>query len=156
MTELELRPLMPEDAHGARAVVSARLGRTRYEARALEQLDAALSFEDPEYMALLAVAPASARVVGLAMFGAVAGATQVTKLHLLLADEAATCVALATAVCTVAEASGERMVVAELPDDATVRDALSALRDSGFDEEGRVEDFIADGVGLCFLVWRAK
>jgi hypothetical protein len=155
MDEIELRPLMPEDADAARAVIAARLGGTRYEARALEQLDAALSFEDPEYMALLAAEPASGQLAGLVLFGAVAGATRVTKLHLLLGDDAGTGAALAEAVRTVASDSGERMVVAEVPDDMPFRVAATALRERGFREEGRVDDFVTDGVGLRFLVWRA-
>ena len=154
MVEIELRPLMPEDADAARALVIARLGGTRYEARVREQLDVALSFEDPEYMALLAAAPDSDHLVGLSMFGAVAGAQHVTRLHALLGDDAGTCAALAMALRTVASDSGERMVVAEMPDDVVFRDPIEALRDSGFDEEGRVNDFVTDGVGLRFLVWR--
>ena len=156
MDEIELRPLMPEDADAVRAVVVARLSGTRYETRALEQLDVALSFEDPEYMVLLAAEPLSARLTGLAMFGAVAGAQRVTKLHALMGDDEGTCAALASAVRTVASGSGERLVVAELPDDGPFREAIAALRESGFREEGRVDDFVSDGVGLRFLVWRAS
>ena len=155
MDEIELRPLMPEDADAARAVVVARLGGTRYEARALEQLEVALTFEDPEYMALLAAELQSGKLVGLVLFGAVAGAQRTTKLHLLLGDDEGTCGALGDAVRTVASESGERMVVAELPDDLVFRETTAALRDGGFHEEGRVDDFVADGVGLRFLVWRA-
>ena len=155
MDDIELRPLMPDDVGVARALVVARLGGTRYEARALEQLDVALTFEDPEYMALLAAEPGSRQVVGLAMFGAVAGAKQVTKIHALLGDDAATCSALADAVRTVASESGERMVVAEVPDDPAFHDPIAALTTSGFRAEGRVDDFVADGVGLHFLGWRA-
>lgn len=155
MDEIELRPLMPEDAEAARAVIAARLGGTRYEVRVIEQLDVALTFEDPEYMALLAAEPASGQLVGLVMFGEVAGAHRVTKLHALLGDDVGTCAALADAVRTVASESGERMVVAELADELVFDDAIAALRGSGFHEEGRVDDFVADGVGLRFLVWRS-
>lgn len=155
MDEIELRPLMPGDAEAARAVIVARVGGTRYEARALEQLDLALSFEDSEYMALVAAVPRSEQLAGLVMFGAVAGAQRVTKLHALFGNEGI-CAALATAVRTVASESGERMVVAEVPDDSVFRHAMAALRESGFDEEGRVDDFVADGLGLLILVWRAS
>src|SRR6476661_647992 len=135
MDEVELGPLMPEDADAARAVVVAQLGGTRYEARVLEQLEAALSFEDPEYMALLAAAPGSGQLVGITMFGAVAGAQRVSKLHALLGDDAGTCTALASAVRTLASDSGERMVVAEMPDDPVYREAIATLREGGFHEE---------------------
>lgn len=156
MDEIELRALMPGDADAARALVVARFAGTRYESRVLEQLDVALSFEDPEYVALLASEPGSDHLVGLALFGAVAGAQRVTKLHALLGDDDGTCAALADAVRNVAADSGERMVVAELPDDAPFRRAIVALRESGYDEEGQVNDFVCDGVGLRFLVWRPR
>jgi hypothetical protein len=156
MDEIELRPLMPGDADAARALVVARFAGTRYESRVLEQLEVALSFEDPEYVALLASEPGSDHLVGLALFGAVAGAQRVTKLHALLGDDDGTCAALADAVRNVAADSGERMVVAELPDDAPFRSAIVALRESGYAEEGRVDDFVCDGVGLRFLVWRPR
>ena len=156
MDEIELRALMPGDADAARALVVARFAGTRYESRVLEQLDVALSFEDPEYVALLASEPGSDHLVGLALFGAVAGAQRVTKLHALLGDDDGTCAALADAVRNVAADSGERMVVAELPDDAPFRRAIVALRESGYAEEGQVDDFVCDGVGLRFLVWRPR
>ncbi|HET9683051.1 MAG TPA: hypothetical protein VFP15_03050 [Gemmatimonadaceae bacterium] len=156
MDEIELRALMPGDADAARALVVARFAGTRYESRVLEQLDVALSFEDPEYVALLASEPGSDHLVGLALFGAVAGAQRVTKLHALLGDDDGTCASLADAVRNVAADSGERMVVAELPDDAPFRRAIVALRESGYAEEGQVDDFVCDGVGLRFLVWRPR
>ena len=155
MDKIELRPLRPGDADAARALIARRLGGTRYEARALEQLDLALSFEDPEFMALVAAAPPSGKLAGLVIFGAIAGAQRVTKLHALFGDEG-TCAALATAVRTVASESGERVVVAEVPDDSAFRHAMAALRGCGFDEEGHVDDFVADGLGLRILVWRAS
>ena len=156
MVDVELRPLMPEDADAARAAVLAALAGTRYESRVLEQLDVALSFEDPEYIALLAWEPESDNLLGLVLFGTVAGAQQVTKLHALLGDDEGTRVALADVVRSVATDSGERMVVAEVPEDVPFRDAIVALRESGYEEEGRVVDFFRDGVGLLFLVWRAS
>ncbi len=155
MDEIELRALMPEDADAARALVVARFAGTRYESRVLEQLDVALTFEDPEYIALLAAEPGSDHLVGLVLFGAVAGAQRVTKLHALLGDDDGTCAALADAVRNVAADSGERMVIAEVPDDAPFRAAMAALRESGYAEEGRVDDFVCEGVGFRFLVWRA-
>jgi hypothetical protein len=154
VVEIELRPLMPEDADAARAAVLAALAGTRYEMRVLEQLDVALSFEDPEYIAFLAWEPESDNLLGLVLFGTVAGAQQVTRLHALLGDDEGIRAALADVVRSVATDSGERMVVAEVPDDAPFRDAIVALSESGFEEEGRVDDFVCDGVSLLFLVWR--
>ena len=156
MTEIELRPLMPEDADAARAVVVAALAGTRYETRVIEQLDVALTFEDPEYIALLAWEPESDHLLGLVLFGTVAGADQVTKLHALLGDDEGTRAALADVVRSVATDSGERMIVAEVPDDALFQLVIAALHESGYADEGGVDDFVCDGVGLRFLVWRAS
>jgi hypothetical protein len=152
---MTLRALMPDDAGAARAFVARQLGGTRYEARTLEQLDAALSFEDPEYMAVLAFASATARVRGLMLFGTVAGASGVVKLHIMLGEDAPVREALAAAIRDVAEDSGERLIVAELADDEPFRDAMLALEQGGFVEEGRVADFVSDGVALRLYVWRA-
>ena len=154
MDEIALRALMPQDAGAARALVVNQFGRTRYESRVLEQLDAALAFEDPEYMAMLALAPASDEVVGLMLFGTVAGARGVVKVHVVLGDDVATRERLIAAVQNVAQDSGERMIVAEMAEDAPSLDAVEALRACGFIEEGRIADFVCDGVALRLLVWR--
>jgi hypothetical protein len=142
---------MPEHATGARLLVASRLARTRYLARSLEQLETALRFEDPEYLAVLA--ERDGELAALAMFGAVAGASRCTRLHLLVGDDDALD-ALADGVVSVCADAGERLVVCELPDDAIFAAAFSALRAAGFAQEGRVDDYVADGVGLRLLVWR--
>ena len=147
-----LRPLMPDDAVGAREFVSAQFGNARYRARALEVLASALAFEDPEYMALLALDATDEHIVGLALFGTVAGAHAVVKLHGILTTEPAAARALAEAVIEASGQSGERMIVCEVPDDPELSIAASALEQAGFVEQGRVPDFVRDGVALRFLV----
>lgn len=150
--ELVLRPLMPDDAGDARTCVSAQLAGTRYEARAVEQLDIALQFDDPEYMALLASSGDEIALRGLVLFGIVAGARGVVKVHVLVSPELETAVALLRAVLATSEHSGERMIVCELPDDTPLTSAADALEASGFIEAGRVPDFVTDGVALRLLV----
>ena len=152
MTELALRPLMPEDERAARTLVTGALAGSRYLARAVEQLDAALRFEDPEYLAVLA--ERGRDVVALALFGTVAGARQCSKLHLLVGDADALEV-LAGGIAQLCAESGERLLVCELPDDARFSALSDALAACGFSEEGRVADYVADGVALRLLVWRA-
>ena len=149
---LELRALMPEDADPARAFVSGQFTNPRYRARALEVLDTALQFEDPEYMALLAFDGEPARLVGIAVFGTVAGAHAVVKLHGVITSEPAAARALVEAVRHASEHSGERMIVCELPDDPPFAEAVAALQASGFTEQGRVPDFVRDGVALRLFV----
>jgi hypothetical protein len=150
--ELELRALMPDDAGAARALVSGQFAGTRYRARALELLESALRFDDPEYMALLAFADGGARLLGLTLFGTVTGARAVVKVHGVVARERETAVALLDAVRQASEHSGERMIVCELPDDTPFAIARDALEASGFAEEGRVPDFVRDGVALRLFV----
>ena len=150
--ELELRALMPDDAGAARAFLSEQFAGTRYRARALELLESALRFEDPEHMALLAFAQGGARLVGVVLFGTVAGARSVVKIHGVVARERESAVALLDSVRQASERSGERMIVAELPDDAPFAVASEALEASGFAEEGRVPDFVRDGVALRLFV----
>jgi hypothetical protein len=150
--DLELRALMPDDAGAARALVSEQFAGTRYRTRALELLESALRFDDPEYMALLAFSEGGQRLTGLVLFGTVTGARSVVKVHGVVARERETAIALLDAVREASERSGERMIVSELPDDAPFALASAALEASGFAEEGRVPDFIRDGVALRLFV----
>lgn len=149
---ISLSPLMPEHEGASRALVHAQVAGTRYLARTMEQLDTALRFEDPEYLAVLA--ERDGVPVALAMFGTVAGARQCSRLHLLAGADGEALDALAAGVVQVCADAGERLLVAEIPEDAIFAAADSALRAAGLREEGRVADYVADGVGLRILVWR--
>lgn len=150
-----MRALMPEDAGAARALVSGQFQGTIYEARLLEQVEIALTFEDPEYLAVLAFSLQPRVVSGLVLFGAVAGARKVVKIHALVAESAGLLGELLGAVEQVAQGSRERMIVCEVPDDAPFGAATAALLAAGYLAEGRVADFVRDGVELQLLVWRA-
>ena len=62
--------------------------------------------------------------------------------------------ALLRAVHQASAQSGERMIVCELPDDAPFASTARALAANGYAEEGRVADFVCDGVALRLLVRR--
>ena len=81
MIDSSVRVLQPGDAGAARVLVSGHFAGTPYEARILEQLEIAIAGDDPECRALVAIAPA---VRGLALFGEVAGAAGVVKIHALV------------------------------------------------------------------------
>jgi hypothetical protein len=147
-----LRALMPDDVDEARALISERFDGTRYRTRALELLDEALRFEDPEYMGLVAVEGEPEHLVGLILFGAVAGARSVVKVHGVVCRELDAAVALLEAVRRASENSSERMIVCELPDDAPFDISARALAASGYEEEGRVPDFVSDGVAMRLMV----
>lgn len=153
MGVIDRRALMPEDADAARAVIRAALRDTRYLARALEVLDAALAFDDPEFMGLLALGT-DGDVESVAIFGAVAGAFRVVKLHGITGGSAAASAALLDGIAGVCRDAGERMIVAEIPDDAPVNGIAAALEEAGYLLEGRLPDFTADGIDLRLYVWR--
>jgi len=146
---------MPEDARAARDTIIAQLRGTSYLARLLEVLGDALRFEDPEFLCLLAAPGESDPPSGLTVFGTVLGARLVTKVHAVVAPDPRVQLALLDAVRETCERSGERLVVCELPDDAPFDITRVALLASGFREEGRIDDFVRDGVALRLLVWRA-
>src|SRR6186997_790716 len=141
-----VRPLMPEDARAARETVIDGFRGTPYLARMLEVLDDALKFEDPEFLCLLAAPGESDPPAGLVLFGTVLGARLVTKIHAVVAPDPRVQLALLDAVRETCVRSGERLVVCELPHDAPFDVAGVALLASGFSEEGRVEDFVREGV----------
>jgi hypothetical protein len=145
---------MPEDARAARETVVEQFRGTPYLARSLEVLDDALRFEDPEFLCLLAAPGEQDPPSGLALFGTVLGARLVTKIHAVVAADRRVQLALLDAVRETCGRSGERLVVCELPDDAPFDVTRVALLASGFREEGRIDDFVREGVALRLLVWR--
>lgn len=117
--------------------------------RILEQLETAIGGDDAECRALVAIAP---DVRGLALFGEVAGAAGVLKLHALFGDDGDVAQTLARTV----GAMVERMIVCEIAADAPFRVTAETLRELGYEEEGRVADFVSDGVDLLILAWRSR
>ena len=147
---------MPEDADAARATVVDQFRGTPYLSRMLEVLDSALRFEDPEFLCLLAAPAEAGALDGLVLFGAVLGARLATKVHAVVAPDPRVQLALLDAVRETCVRSGERLVVCELPHDTPFDLAAVALVASGYREEGRIEDFVRDGVALRLLVWRPE
>lgn len=149
-----MRPLLPEDAAVASAVLAAAFRGTSYLRRADEVLESALRFEDPEYLCLLAERETNGEAVGLALFGTVVGARLVAKVHYLAGADPRIMLALLGAVRETCVRSGERLVVCEIPRDTPFDVTSVTLVASGFREEGRIEDFVRDGVALRIMVWR--
>ena len=149
-----VRPLMPADAEPARVAVVDQFRATPYLTRTLEVLDSALRFEDPEYLCLLAAPGESDPPIGLVLFGTVLGARRATKVHAVVAPDPRVQLALLDAVRETCVRSGERLVVCELPHDLPFDVTAVGLVASGYREEGRIEDFVRDGVALRLFVWR--
>lgn len=142
-----MRALRSADLTAARALVSAQFGGTPYEARFLEQLELATKGDDPECRALVAGDEPSA----VALFGFVAGATGVAKIHALAGDDRSELRSLARAV----RGTDIRLVVCEFAGDAVFGVTGQILQELGFEEDGRVANFFRDGVDLVVLTWRS-
>jgi hypothetical protein len=154
VSELVVRPLLPEDGAAARHLLADAFRGTPYLPRAEEVLDSALRFEDPEYLCLLAERTTSGEPAGLVLFGTVVGARLTAKVHFVAGADPRVMLALLGAVRETCERSGERLVVCEIPRDTPFDVAAVALVASGYKEEGRIDDFVRDGVALRIMVWR--
>lgn len=154
MTAIVVRPLLPEDAGSARALIGNVFRGSAYLERMNEVLESALRFEDPEFLCLLAGPDEDGPPDGLVLFGTILGARLATKVHAVVAPDPIVQLALVDAVRETCERSGERLVICELPNDPPFDVSAIALAARGFREEGRVEDLVRDGVALRLLVWR--
>lgn len=146
------RPLHPGDEEAVRALVYGALGVTPYVDRVMELLEAA-ERGDPESSAL--VVERDGTVAALALFGIVAGARDVWKLHTVLLapriEPREVGSAIVDAVLERVGARQARQLVAELPEDPAYGNTLALLRARQFEQEGRIPDFYRDGVALLFL-----
>ena len=139
-----------------RALLRAELAGTPYEEPPLAVLELALEGTTAEARGVVAVS-AEDDVVGVAIFGTVAGSVGAGRLHYVTVVASARLRGVSSRLCaavldTLAR-EGCRLVVAEMPDDRALRPGALALTRAGFVDETRVPDFFRDGVALVF--WRA-
>src|SRR5690242_10205135 len=129
------------------------LGVTPYIDRAMEILQRAERGHDVEHRAL--VIARNGTVAGLALFGAVAGAVGVSKLHAVIVAPSVSAAdvgeRIVSAVLDTARREGGRLAIAELPDDPVMGQVRALLTSVGFEEEARVPDFYRDGIALALL-----
>jgi GNAT superfamily N-acetyltransferase len=147
------RTLSPDDHVAARVLLMGALGVTPYIDRAMEVLQHAERSHDDEHRAL--VIARDGTVAGLALYGVVAGALGVMKLHAAVFAPSVTAddvgERLIGAVIDEGRSDGMRLIIAELPDDAVMGQLRALLTSSGFEEEARVPDYFRDGVALRLL-----
>lgn len=119
----------------------------------LASLDAATRSGSEEYRGL--VAHDGDRLVGVIVFGEIAGARGAGRISLLGVEANARGrglgAALVHAALTHLRARGARFVVIELPEHPRLASALRLARRTGFFEEARVGDYVRDGVALLIL-----
>jgi ribosomal protein S18 acetylase RimI-like enzyme len=150
---VDIVPLREHHAEPARLLLLSELGGTPYLELPLRALEGAYSLYDPEYRAFIAVH--NDTVVGLILFGQVAGAVRVGKLHLVAVAPSERKTGIAMELIRAAvddfEAKGTRFMVVEVPDDPALAAGQALLRRCGFHDEARVGDFYRDGVDLLIL-----
>jgi L-amino acid N-acyltransferase YncA len=149
------RALTPDDHVAARVLLMGALGVTPYIDRAMEvlQLAARGAGRDEEHRAL--VIERDGTVAALTLFGTVAGATGVQKLHVAVLAPSVSSEdvgqRIVRAMLDEARGEGARLVVAELPEDPAMGQVRALLASEGFEEEARVPDFYREGVALTRL-----
>jgi ribosomal protein S18 acetylase RimI-like enzyme len=150
---MEIRSLRSAEAHEARGLLEDAFARTPYGASPRLALNRALEAESDESLALGACD--GPRLVGLVLYGMVAGSRGAAKLHAVAVTAAARLRGVAAHMIDAAADAlvrrGARLVVAEAPDDPVMRPGLALLERSGFAVEGRVGDFYRDRVDLLLL-----
>ncbi|HUX32410.1 MAG TPA: hypothetical protein VMV51_00950 [Gemmatimonadaceae bacterium] len=129
----------------ARPLIEAALGGTPYLARALELLSVAEHQTSDECVAVWS--EHAGAVTAVALVGLVAGSQGAGRIHLLLGPDPQ----LVARACDVLRAMPARFAIAEWPDDTSFADAIRRLREAGFEEDARIQDFYRPGVDQLFL-----
>ena len=152
-SDVALRPPRPNETAAARALAAGAVAATPYAPAILDALAAALEGRGAEWEAL--VAARAGEVVGVAVYGLIAGAAGAGRLHLVAVTAGARLRGVGTALVDAAVAAlaarGARFVLAELADDPRMAPGRELVLHAGFAEESRVPDFYADGIDLAFL-----
>lgn len=138
----------------ARTLVQGVLGGSRHVGRVLEQVDVAITGADDECQGLVVAEGDSVVATGIVLFGPVAGASGVLKIHALVGANADVMMTLAKALVLGPQVCAARLIMCEIADDPACAGPTSALLASGFAQEGRVEDYFARGSHLDILVFR--
>ena len=155
MSSLRVRALEAEDADSAREAVLTHFCDTQYCVRILEQLVIALTRQDPEYAGLVVADSVSSNVLGVLLFGPLAGTSGVVKIHALVGADVEVMMALLDSLLAASSERADRMIVCEIADDVPYGSVADALLGRAFTREGRVADYVGDGIALDILVWRS-
>ena len=119
----------------------------------LAALANALTRTSDEYRAI--VARDGRTVLGVIVFGEVAGARGAGRIYLVAVNGAARrrgiARALVDAACRELSERRARFAMIELPAHTRLEDVRRLVERAGFREEGRMDDYVRDGVPLVFL-----
>lgn len=147
------RPLGPPDAAAARSVAIATLGSDPFAAGMLGALDEAVTSDGVAYRAVGAHDGSS--LIGFVVFGEIAGAIGAGRIYVVGVETTARrhgiATALVEAACIELQSRGSRLAVIELLEEPSLATGLALAHRTGFREEGRVGEYVRDGVGLLLL-----
>lgn len=94
-------------------------------------------------------------LIGFVVLGDTAGALGAGRIYVVAVDATTRrrgiASALIEAACADLESRGARFAAIELPEEPELAAGLALARGAGFREEGRVSDYMRDGVGLVLL-----
>jgi ribosomal protein S18 acetylase RimI-like enzyme len=148
-----LRALTSGDGPAVRALAMPEIDRSPYRAGAQSALDTAIGGASRESRGIVALG--DARLVGVAVYGEIAGASGAGRLQLIVVDRDVRRRGIATRLverCVGGlAADGIRFVAIELPDDPGLSGSLELLLGCGFRVEATVADYFRDGIGLAIL-----
>ena len=150
---LTLHLVTPPDSTAAHSLALTVLGDVPHAEPMLAALTNALMRPSDEYRAI--VAQDGRTVVGIIVFGEVAGSLGAGRIYLVAVDggvrRRGIASALVDAACQELSERRARFAMIELPAHARLADVRRLVSRAGFREEGRVDDYARDGVPLLFL-----
>ena len=148
-----LRALRAEDGPVVRALALPEIERSPYGSGSSSALEAVLTGADPDSRGLVAIH--DGRLVGIAVYGAIAGTAGAGRLQLVVVDRDTRMRGIATKLVHGAIAAlgaeGARFVTVELPDDPVLSASKQLLLRCRFHVEVMVADYFRDGVDLAIL-----
>ena len=153
MGSLVIREPAADELPALGALVEAVVGLSPYASVPRYFLSLALARNGNESTAL--VAEHDRTVVGVVLFGEIAGAVGAGRLHLIAVAPASRRSGIGERLCTAAVAAltsrGARFVIAEVPDEPLLHGGQALLAGCGFGEEARVADYYRDGVAMIVM-----
>ena len=151
--EIGIRDLQTADADAVRALALAAAGDTAYAANMSAAIETAIAAYDPDARA--AVAITGNQLIGLILYGSIAGAVGTGRVHLVITSPNHRRRGVATSLLqtsiTRLAADGTRVIFVELPDDPALAPGKRLLLRAGFRVDATVPDYFRDGVDLTIL-----
>lgn len=150
---VRIRPATNADRRALETLIEHDLGDSPYAGIPAYYLR--LAFDGRPGESRVVVAERRTLVVGLALYGEVAGAVGTGRLHFITVTAAARLEAIGTSLCAAAvddfRRRDTRLVVAEVPAHPVMAGGFALLARCGFGEAARVADYYQDGIDLVLL-----